>query len=679
MTAGEFVYLITADDSKLNSSLSKSEKGVKSWGNKLSSWTVAKGQMIANFATKAVTRVGSMAKGVFKETLNAYKTFEQLEGGTRLLFENSADAVFNYAKTAYQRVQMSQNEYLEQANSFATGLKTSLNDDAQAAADLADKIITAQADVIAATGASQEAVQNAFRGLMRGNYTMLDNLQLGITPTKKGMEDLIKTVNDWNKERGKATKYQMGNLADMQSALVDYIDKVGMAGYADKEARGTIEGSMASTKAAWQDLLVAFGSGKDVKQATKNFAKSAKDMFRNMLPVFRETIHGIGDFVQEIIPEISSGLDDLIKKFQESDNPVLQGIGNSIAVVRDALNGLTKLVTDFPGTIQAMEASDSPALHILAEVLSTCVDGVNAFCQLVNGDYVAAINTMKSSNSDILQTVGDVADQFVVAKGRVQEFIDKTLEAFGVSGSNGQIYGSFAKKMSNMFSENVIDEPSMNKWLGELKSGLKEAGMEAGNVETVIKHFQRMGHDADPSGVRESLNQLVESPYGMQALLETWQKGLEQEPWVAPVEPQMDEAQLRAENSKAQAYLDADPLTQRVMLQLGGFSAEDAGPNGYLNPFGHAKGEWNVPYDNYPSLLHRGEMVLTASQARRYRDGSGSLDYAVIGDMIGSSIERAMGRVNVLLSGDKVGDLTTRRIKRNINAQSASVIRGMGG
>lgn len=35
----------------------------------------------------------------------------------------------------------------------------------------------------------------------------------------------------------------------------------------------------------------------------------------------------------------------------------------------------------------------------------------------------------------------------------------------------------------------------------------------------------------------------------------------------------------------------------------------------------HAKGSPYIPYDNYPAMLHRGEMVLTASQARKYRDG----------------------------------------------------------
>ena len=96
--------------------------------------------------------------------------------------------------------------------------------------------------------------------------------------------------------------------------------------------------------------------------------------------------------------------------------------------------------------------------------------------------------------------------------------------------------------------------------------------------------------------------------------------------------------------------------------------------------FPQAKGDWMVPYDNYPSLLHRGEMVLTKSQARKYRDGEGGgTDYAVIGAMISDSINKAFKKVNVLMSGEKVGDLTTKRVNRNVNANSYSRQKAYGG
>ena len=46
-------------------------------------------------------------------------------------------------------------------------------------------------------------------------------------------------------------------------------------------------------------------------------------------------------------------------------------------------------------------------------------------------------------------------------------------------------------------------------------------------------------------------------------------------------------------------------------------------------PEGFAKGNMNVPYD-MPAYLHRGEMVLTKSQARKYRDGGGDGSGAIV-------------------------------------------------
>lgn len=93
--------------------------------------------------------------------------------------------------------------------------------------------------------------------------------------------------------------------------------------------------------------------------------------------------------------------------------------------------------------------------------------------------------------------------------------------------------------------------------------------------------------------------------------------------------------------------------------------------------FSNAKGNWSVPYDNFPALLHRDEMVLTKSQARQFREGGsgGSPD----GSAIASAVTAAMSKVFVMLNGEKVGDLTTRRIDHNINASSYSKLRAMGG
>lgn len=86
----------------------------------------------------------------------------------------------------------------------------------------------------------------------------------------------------------------------------------------------------------------------------------------------------------------------------------------------------------------------------------------------------------------------------------------------------------------------------------------------------------------------------------------------------------------------------------------------------------HAIGSAYIPFDNYPALLHRGEKVLTAAEARQH----GTENY---GADIGREIREAMGRINVMMSGEKVGNLTTKRVERNIRADNYSKLRAMGG
>ena len=94
---------------------------------------------------------------------------------------------------------------------------------------------------------------------MKSNYTMLDNLQLDITPTKEGFQEVIDKVNEWNAANGNATHYMIDNLADCQAALVDYVEMQGLAGYASNEAGSTIQGSWSSVLALFENIKTKVG------------------------------------------------------------------------------------------------------------------------------------------------------------------------------------------------------------------------------------------------------------------------------------------------------------------------------------------------------------------------------------------------------------------------------------
>ena len=78
--------------------------------------------------------------------------------------------------------------------------------------------------------------------------------------------------------------------------------------------------------------------------------------------------------------------------------------------------------------------------------------------------------------------------------------------------------------------------------------------------------------------------------------------------------------------------------------------------NDYYSTHSHAKGDWSIPYDNYLANLHRGEMVLTASQARQYREGGADINFNQLFSSIVSAVKEGLAdaTVNAYMDGKKV-------------------------
>lgn len=333
---------------------------------------------VGGIAASALVTGGAAVVSLTKNAVEAYGDYEQLVGGSQLLFGDAYDFIADKAANAYKTVQMSQSDYLQQVNGFAVGLKTALGGNEKAAAQLADRILTAEADVVAATGNSQEAVQNAFNGIMKSNYTMLDNLQLGIKPTKEGMQEVIDKVNEWNTANGNATSYQIDNLADCQSALVDYIEMQGLAGYAANEALDTIQGSMSSAKAAWQNLVVGMADDtQNFDSLMDNFVDSVMAVGKNIIPRVETTLSGVGKlitgFAEKLAPQVIGMLPSLVEG-------LLPKILDAATAMADAILGI------LPGIVSALVAVVPQLVNAIATLIPQLINvGMDIVIALLDG------------------------------------------------------------------------------------------------------------------------------------------------------------------------------------------------------------------------------------------------------------------------------------------------------
>lgn len=380
---------VSSDGEKAESKLSKLGAGAAKCGK-----VIASGLAIG---AGAVAAIGGAA-------IKAYADFEQLKGGAELMFGEGFGYIAEKAKTAYKDVQMSQNEYLTQVNGFAVGLKTALGGNEQAAAELSHKIITAEADIIAATGNTAENVQNAFNGIMKSNYTMLDNLGLGITPTKEGFQQVIDKVNEWNAANGEATSYQISNLADCQAALVDYIEMQGMSGYAAKEASGTIQGSLSMVKASWENLLIGFADPtQDIGNSINALVESVTAFAGNVIPLFTNILTGITQAISQLAPLISAELPNLF-------NSILPGlIEGAVALVNGlvaALPGIMSAITSvLPTLIDGIVQVINALVATLPTLLPAIIDGITALITSIVAALPGLLQSLVSALPGILQSI----------------------------------------------------------------------------------------------------------------------------------------------------------------------------------------------------------------------------------------------------------------------------------
>ena len=397
-------------------------------------FTIWKGTL-ANLASKAIADViqkceelGSKLVDLTQTAVGNYAEYEQLAGGAQLMFGDAYDYIVEKAENAYKTVQLSQNDYLEQVNGFAVGLKTALGGNEQAAAELADRIVSAEADIVAATGNTQENVQNAFNGIMKSNYTMLDNLQIGITPTKEGFQEIIDKVNEWNTANGEATSYAIDNLADCQNALVDYIEMQGLSGYAAGEASTTIQGSWSSVQALFENILTKVGG---------ELAPTIMD-FLNELSAWMETVDW-DEFAGQVGDAFGGILDWLEQiDFEEAFNDGMEGVQSFLDILESMSEKLPEViafidewgagVAAFIGTIVGVEAI-LKGITIAQTALNIAMNAnpILLIVTLVAGLIVALV-TLWNTNEDFRNAVTSAWETIKEAVGGA---IDAVVEFFG--------------------------------------------------------------------------------------------------------------------------------------------------------------------------------------------------------------------------------------------------------
>ena len=305
-------------------------------------------------ATAAVTAAAAGVASLANEAVSAFADYQQLVGGVETLYGDQFDTVMQNASEAYRTAGLSANKYMETVNGFAASLTNSLGEEyAWQAANYANEAVIAMADNANKMGTSMEAIQNAYAGFAKGNFTMLDNLKLGYGGTKEEMERLLRDAEQM--EGYMEGALSIDSFADITEAIQIVQDHLGITGTTAAEAADTISGSLAMTKSAWTNLVAGMANpDADLGMLIDNFVQSGLTALNNLMPTIQQALVGIGQVITQITPIIVQMLPGLINTLVpplieaaiQLVNALVQALPDIISILLEQLPAMIDLIVN---------------------------------------------------------------------------------------------------------------------------------------------------------------------------------------------------------------------------------------------------------------------------------------------------------------------------------------------
>lgn len=488
-------------------------------------FTIFKG-IVANLASQAIMaainalkRLASALIDVGKQAFNSYAEYEQLVGGVETLFGKSAPVVEKYAERAYKTAGLSANNYMNTVTSFSASLIQSLDGDTAKAAEVADRAIRDMSDNANKMGTDISSIQNAYQGFAKQNYTMLDNLKLGYGGTKTEMQRLIEDaskMNDVQKELGITVKDGDMSFANIANAISVVQKKMGIMGTTSKEADSTIEGSINSMKAAWDNLLTGVADDQaDIDELTNNFSDTVITALSNIVPRIMPIITGLAQaavtglkemlprITKEIVPMIQPALMEMVNKLPEvlanlgaklneyapkmaeygADLLLKLGAGfikalpTLMSALGDIINAILKVVVGVPALMLAQ------GLKMIGKLALGMLKGLNEATKSAAKIISAIVKKIKELPSKLLSIAHDAIKSFAsgISKGvsgavaKAKALIERVKSTIKNGFSHlGEIGLNLVKGIWNGMSNGIgWIKSRIRGWVGNVTSFLK--------------------------------------------------------------------------------------------------------------------------------------------------------------------------------------------------------------
>lgn len=432
-------------DGYLNFDTKINEKGFNDGIKKLGSLGKSGLSVVTKATAGAVAAIGTGAAAIVKTSLDVVANMEQQVGGVETLFKDSASTVIKNANMAYRTAQISANEYMSTVTSFSASLLQGLGGDTAKAAEIANTALIDMADNANKMGTNMRDIQNAYQGFAKQNYTMLDNLKLGYGGTQA---EMIRLINDSGVLNEKIEDLDNVTFDQMILAIHKIQENLGITGTSAKEASTTIEGSVNSAKAAWENFEAGVISANDL---VDTFWTASQNIFNNLEQIIprlgktgMDVLESLSGKIGEAVPQLkvfTDSVGNLADKLQNMSTDELMNLGKTVAVLAgaapafsalgksagtcgDILGGLGEIsggvfakLGKMPGNLKSLGASMKSGAKVFGNVKDAILLPFNDLAPKLTGVFQKALGTV--STGPIGKIVSDFAE---IPKGIISAF-----------------------------------------------------------------------------------------------------------------------------------------------------------------------------------------------------------------------------------------------------------------
>lgn len=274
---------------------------------------------------------------------------------------------------------------------------------------------------------------------------MLDNLKLGYGGTKSEMERLIQDANKLREANGKAGDLSIDKFSDVVEAIHEVQTEMGITGTTAEEAAHTIEGSIGSMQAAWENWLTGLANpNADMNKLTAELAESFMHVVENVAPAVGRMVTSIAQLLADGLrngfnmameglgldfrmPEIDVGaaFGDFFAQLQEVGSVIQSTLGEAAQAAAPLVQGLVEAFQSFAeGAVPMVEG----AVSTIGEFFSGLVEKIGG----VSGFIAPVMESLGSFFSTIGEIAGEGMAMLGEAMGNAEvsgaiEFLGSTL------------------------------------------------------------------------------------------------------------------------------------------------------------------------------------------------------------------------------------------------------------